>query len=169
MPTKLEKQPPPQTSAAQLSEKPETSLPRLPSPLELPNAEVVIYDGQCKFCTKQVANLYRWDGQGRLAFVSLDDPLVATRYRDLSREKLMQQMYVITRDQRRLGGAEAFRYLTTRLPRLWILAPIMHIPFSLPLWQFLYKQVAKHRYLVAGKTNDGCEDNSCRVHFDQNK
>ncbi len=146
-----------------------TGLPKLPSPAELPNAEIVIYDGQCKFCTKQVANLHRWDGKERLAFVSLHDPLVATRYRDLPKEKLMEQMYVITRDQRRLGGAEAFRYLTTRLPRLWILAPILHLPFTLPLWQFLYSQVARHRYRLAGKTDDACEGDACRVHFEKQK
>ena len=156
---------PPQTSITPEGETPVPTAPRLPSPAELPDAEVVIYDGQCIFCTKQVANLHRWDGQGRLAFVSLHDPLVEQRYRDLSQEKLMQQMYVITRDHRRLGGAEAFRYLTTRLPRLWVLAPIMHLPFSLPLWQLLYNQVARHRYLLAGKTEQACEDDSCEIHF----
>jgi predicted DCC family thiol-disulfide oxidoreductase YuxK len=166
--TKLEKSPS-QDLAVPPPEQPKSSLPRLPSPREFPNAEVVIYDGQCRFCTSQVARLHRWDGKGRLAFVSLDDPLVATRYRDLTREKLLEQMYVITRDQRRLGGAEAFRYLTTRLPRLWILAPLMHLPFSLPLWQYLYRQVARHRYLLAGKTGEACEGDTCRVHFEPKK
>jgi len=138
---------------------------QLPSPQDLPDAEVVIYDGHCSFCKKQVANLYRWDGRGRLAFVSLHDAFVKQNYRDLSHDKMMEQMYLITNDNRRLAGANAFRYITTRLPRLWILAPLLHIPFSLPLWQFLYMQVAKQRYRIAGKTAEVCEGDTCHVHF----
>ena len=61
------------------------------------------------------------------------------------------------------AGAAAFRYLTTRLPRLFPLAPLMHLPFTLPIWKWGYRQVAKRRYL-AGKTTN-CDDGSCAVHF----
>jgi predicted DCC family thiol-disulfide oxidoreductase YuxK len=77
----------------------------------------------------------------------------------------MEQMYVVDRHGRRRGGAAAFRYLTRRLPRLWLLAPIMHIPFSLPLWQWGYRQVAKRRYKIAGKNDGGCDGDACAVHF----
>ena len=109
-------------------------------------ADVVIYDGDCPFCRAQVARLARWDGRGHLAFVSLHDPWVADRFPDLSREQLMQQMYVVTRDGRRYAGAEGVRYLTRRLPRLWPLAPLLHIPFSLPIWQGIYRRIARRRY-----------------------
>ena len=54
----------------------------LPTPAELPNAPVVIYDGHCKFCTGQVKNVRRWDGRDRVAFISLHDPEVARRWLD---------------------------------------------------------------------------------------
>lgn len=134
----------------------------LPSPLDRPNAEVIIYDGNCNFCKQQVANLNWFDRQGHLAFVSLHDPFVKSSYPDLTHEKMMEQMYLITRDHQRLGGAAAIKYLTTKLPTLWILAPLLHIPFSLPLWQYLYSQVASYRYLILGKTD--CQE-GCEVHF----
>lgn len=138
----------------------------LPTPAENPGADIVIYDGLCKFCTAQVKNLARWDGRGRrLAFLSLHDPEVATRFPDLTYDQLMEQMYVIDRQGKRHSGADAFRYLTTRLPRLYVLAPLMHIPFSLPLWRWGYKQVAKHRYLLMGKSTDACENDACSVHL----
>lgn len=136
----------------------------LPTPAELPNAPVVIYDGHCKFCTGQVKNLRRWDGRDRVAFISLHDPEVARRWPDLTHDMLMDQMYVVDPQGNRYGGAAAFRYLTRVLPKLWVLAPILHIPFSLPLWQFGYRQVAKRRYLM-GKTADACDDGACKVHF----
>ncbi len=140
-----------------------TQIPDLPSPHDAPQADVVIFDGQCRFCRGQVERLHRWDGKQRLAFLSLHDPLVEERYPDLTHEQLMDQMYVIDAEHRRHGGAEAARYLTRRLPRLWILAPLMHIPGSLPLWRWCYKQVAKRRYRW-GKIDD-CDGGTCEVHF----
>lgn len=135
----------------------------LPTVHERPEADVVIYDGRCKFCTAQVERLARWDRGEQLAFLSLHDDEVERRYPDLSRDELLQMMYVVDRGGRRHGGAAAFRYLTRRLPRLWPLMPLMHIPCSLPLWQWCYRQVAKRRYRLAGKS--GCDDDSCDIHF----
>ena len=137
----------------------------LPTPAERPDADVVIYDGHCKFCTGQVNRLARWDTRGRLAFLSLHDPQVAKDYPDLSYDRLMEEMALVDRQGRRHWGAAAFRYLTTRLPRLYLLAPLMHIPFSMPLWRWGYRQVAKRRYWLAGKTGEACEGDACRVHF----
>lgn len=124
----------------------------------------MIYDGHCRFCTSGAERLHRWDGSGRLAFVSLHDPLVVERWPDLTHEMLMEEMYVVDPQGGRHAGAAAFRYLTRLLPRLWILAPLLHIPFSLPLWQWGYRQIAKRRYQLAGKT-DACADGACKVHF----
>jgi len=135
------------------------------SPQENPDADVVIYDGHCKFCTGQVQNLARWDGSGhRLAFLSLHDPQVATRYPELGYDQLIEQMYVVDRRGNRYAGADAFRYLTTRLPLLFPLAPLMHVPFTMPLWRWGYRQVAKRRYRLAGKT-EACDGDACRIHL----
>ena len=138
----------------------------LPSPAENPNAEIVIFDGRCKFCTGQVERLARWDGTGRrLAFLSLHDPEVAKRFPDLTYDQLMEEMVVVDRRGNRHAGAAAFRYLTTKLPRLYVLAPLMHLPFTMPIWRWGYKQVAKNRYLLMGKTTEGCDDGTCKVHL----
>ena len=95
--------------------------------------------------------------------MSLHDPQVATRYPDLSREQLLEAMYVIDQRERRYMGAAAFRYLAGRVPRLWPLLPLLHIPFSLPCWQWLYRQVAKRRY--RWNKNVTCEDDHCSIHY----
>ena len=156
---------------------PETASPALPTvgenglpdPAERPDADVVIYDGKCNFCIGQVKNLMRFDCCGeRLSFLSLHDPRVAERYPDLSYDDLMAQMYVIDGSGRRHGGADAVRYLTRRLRLLWPAAPILHLPGSAGLWRWLYRQVAKQRYKLAGKKTGGevCEGDACAVHFD---
>jgi predicted DCC family thiol-disulfide oxidoreductase YuxK len=146
-----------------------TTAPTAPTPVELPSladrpdADVVIFDGECVFCRGQVERLARWDRAGRLAFVSLHDPIISQRYPDLTLEQMMEQMYVVDRAGNRHGGAAAFRYLSRKMPRLWVLAPLMHIPFTLPVWQWCYRQVAKRRYKIAGK--QACDDDACEVHF----
>lgn len=137
--------------------------PHLPSPAENPAGDVVIFDGHCKFCTWQVQNLARWDNKRRLAFLSLHDPEVAKRYPDLTYDQLMAAMYVVDQTGKRHGGAEALRYIATRLPRLYWLSLLMHIPFTMPLWGWGYRQIAKRRYLM-GRTT-ACDDGACRVHF----
>jgi predicted DCC family thiol-disulfide oxidoreductase YuxK len=144
------------TAEARPSEK------RLPTPAERPGADIVIYDGNCRMCSAQVRKLAWWDCQNRLAYLSLHDPEVALRFPDLSHDALMKEIYVVDCRGIRHRGAEAFRYLSRRLRRLWWLAPLLHIPGSLPLWQWLYQQVARRRYLF-GRT-DGCDNESCEIH-----
>ena len=135
----------------------------LPGPTERPGADVLIYDGHCRICTAQVRTIERWFAGGRLSYISLHDPLVAEHYPDLSIDDMMRQMYVVDRAGVRHGGAAAVRYLSRRLPKLWWLAPLMHIPGSMPLWRALYRFVARNRYRF-GKL-DACDNGSCSVHF----
>jgi predicted DCC family thiol-disulfide oxidoreductase YuxK len=138
--------------------------PELPDPDTLNDADVVIYDGECNFCSSAVYNIRRLDCcSNRISYISLHDSRVAERYPDLSRQQMMEQMYVVDQSDRRHGGADAIRYLSRRLPLLWIVAPILHIPGTAKLWRWMYRQVAKRRYQLAGKS---CENDACKIHFD---
>ena len=136
----------------------------LADPDERPGSDVVIFDGNCRFCQQQVKRLDRFDAGNRLSFLSLHDPRITNLCPDLSHDQLMQQMYVIDRSGKRHGGAAAVRYLSRRLPRLWWLAPLLHIPFSLPLWQWAYQKVAVRRYRLAAHGDGDCTD-ACEIHM----
>jgi predicted DCC family thiol-disulfide oxidoreductase YuxK len=133
----------------------------LPTPADRPTADVVIYDGHCKFCTASVRKLARYDGRGRLAFLSLHEPEVARRYSDLTHDELMLYMVICTPEGRRFRGAEAFKHLSTRLPRLYWMAPLLYLPGLMPLWQALYRAFAKRRYRW-GRL-ESCDDGSCKI------
>mgnify|MGYP000489017205 CR=1 FL=1 len=141
----------------------------LPHPVELPDADVVIFDGKCVFCTRQVRNLKWFDGDAqRLSFVSLHDPWVAEHVPDLTHDAMMKQMYVVARDGATFGGAAAVRYLSRRLPTLWWAAPLLHIPLTLPIWQWGYDLVARRRYKIANRDGEACDpDGTCQIHFDK--
>ena len=131
----------------------------LPDPNDYPAASVVIYDGHCQFCSRQVHRLARLDGKNRLSFLSLHDPQVKADFPALSHEELMEAMCLVGPSGRTYRGAAAFRVLTRRLPRLWALMPILHLPFSLPLWQAIYRFIARRRYGM------NCEDGNCQIHL----
>jgi predicted DCC family thiol-disulfide oxidoreductase YuxK len=139
----------------------QNSPPPLRDPDDMPGAAVVIWDGKCNFCRAQIERVQRFDHRGRLTYLSLHDPRVAERYTDLTQAQLMEQMWVITPDKRRLGGADAVRFLSHYLPRLWWLAPVMHLPLAMPIWRYLYQAVSNRRYRLAGKN---CDGGTCQLH-----
>jgi predicted DCC family thiol-disulfide oxidoreductase YuxK len=135
----------------------------LPTPDQRPDVDVVLFDGDCNFCRAQVRQLAWWDCQKKLSYLSLHDPEVARRWPDLPRERLMQEMCIIDRQGNRHWGPEAFRYLTTRLRRLWWLAPLLWFPGSMFLWRPLYRWIARNRYRFAGKAQ-ACDSGTCSLH-----
>lgn len=136
----------------------------LPTIADRPDADLVIFDGHCRFCLAQVRRLHRMDWRGSLAFISLHDPEVARRYPDLTHDQLMKEMYVIDQAGQRHAGASSIRYLSRRLYPLWPLMPLLHLPGTMPMWRWLYAQIAERRYRLAGRV-DTCEDGACSVHF----
>jgi predicted DCC family thiol-disulfide oxidoreductase YuxK len=133
------------------------SSPPVSSP---PRRDTVLYDGQCRFCRGQIALLRRLDRAGRLEFTSLHDPHVAAAFPEFSREELLDEMVLIDTRGRTWRGAAAVRYLSRRLPMLWPIALPLHLPGSMPLWRALYRLVARNRYRIAGR----CDEGTCRLH-----
>lgn len=140
----------------------------LPDPDANPNRDVVVYDGECNACGVGVKRLYQMDfGRGRLAFLPLQDPRVLERYPNLSYDDLMAQMYVIAPTGEQYGGADAIRYLSRRMPLLWIAAPLLHLPGTAGLWRRMYRLIAKNRYWISTRffgTKDDCESGACSIH-----
>lgn len=124
-----------------------------------PVRDTVLYDGACRFCRGQIALLRRLDPTGRLTFTSLHDPQVARDFPEIPPEELLAQMYVVDRAGMARGGADAVRYLSRRLPLLWPLALPLHIPGTMPVWNGLYRFIARHRYRIAGR----CDEGTCRI------
>lgn len=135
---------------------------RLPSPADRPAADVIIFDGHCRMCTGQILRLAACDLGKRLAYFSLHDPEVSRRYPDLSHDALMREMYVVDRQGRRHAGPQAIKFLSRKLPLLWPLAPLLHVPGTGRFWNWLYRQVAERRYRF-GRLDD-CPDGSCSLH-----
>ncbi|MEM6777145.1 MAG: DUF393 domain-containing protein [Planctomycetota bacterium] len=134
----------------------------LPDPDANPNRPVVLFDGHCRFCQASVRQLQRLDRRGKhLSFLSMHDPRVQQRYPDLTHEQLMREMVIVEPGGARHAGSDAVRFLSRRLPALWLAAPILHLPGTAGLWRSLYAWVARNRYRIAGRQ---CDSGSCQIH-----
>ena len=135
--------------------------PVLPLPAEVPDGYVLVFDGECRFCRANTRWIRAID-RNKIAYLSLHDQEVQERWPELTHEMLMEQIYLIDGDGQKHAGAAAFRFLSRKLPALRIMAPLLHIPGSLPVWQFAYKAIARIRYRF-GRVEE-C-DGSCHLHF----
>lgn len=135
-----------------------------PTPTDRADASyVLIFDGNCKFCRANIQFIHAVD-RGKVAYLSLHDAVVQERWPDLTYDQMMKHMYLVDLETgEKHPGVYAFRLLSRKLMGLWVLAPFLHIPGSLPVWRFLYSQIAKHRYKF-GRVEE-C-DGACELHFD---
>ncbi|MBI3330934.1 MAG: DUF393 domain-containing protein [Candidatus Omnitrophica bacterium] len=121
---------------------------------------VLLYDGRCGFCLESVRRLRVLDLFGWV------DPLDFHAQPDLSRlapaltpERCRSEMVLLEPNGRLSGGFEAFARMTRRLPLLWGLAPLVHLPGANWVGTRLYRWVAAHRYLF--HRNPSCAANQC--------
>ncbi len=125
-----------------------------------PGRGIVLYDGQCPLCQRSIRLLKPLDWLGRVHFQDArdvghlppcDEPLVPKR--------LLEEMHLVTPDRRQaFAGFRAFRWLAWRLPVLFPVAPLLHLPGVLWAGNRVYLWVAKNRFnLVA------CADGVCAL------
>lgn len=73
-------------------------------------------------------------------------------------EELGQHMIVVGQRGGCWKGAAGVRRLARRLPALGWAVPLLHVPGSMPVWRWLYRQVARRRYLLGGHV---CDEDGC--------
>lgn len=108
----------------------------------------VIFDGHCPLCRKSVALLRLLDWLERLRTLDLhqDQDEIARFAPQLTHERMMQAMQLITPHGRVYAGFYALRRMARALPALWLVLPLMYLPGMSQLGPVLYRWVARRRY-----------------------
>jgi predicted DCC family thiol-disulfide oxidoreductase YuxK len=120
----------------------------------MPERGWMLYDGDCPWCTGLAR---RWEGllAGRgFAVEPLQSPWVGPRL-GLPPERLLDELRVLTVDDRRFGGADAIVFLAGHV---WWALPFVafsKLPGVLPLLRFVYRKVAERRR---------CRGSGCVLH-----
>ena len=124
---------------------------------------ILLYDGNCQFCRRSVAQLRVMDLFNTLKMVDYqtlikeNQPLPG----GLTEKQAASQLHLIEPNGMVSGGYFVFRRLSWKLPMLYPLIPIFYFPASGVIGPLVYRWVAKNRYLF--HFNKTCRDNRCFV------
>lgn len=121
----------------------------------------MLYDGACVFCTAQAARVRRISG-GRIRIAPLQTALADVPWIDPA--EAARALQLVDRDGQSYAGAAAVvRLLRLTRPALgWLVLPY-HLPGVRWLADRAYDAVARRRYAIAGRTDDGCVNGACGV------
>jgi predicted DCC family thiol-disulfide oxidoreductase YuxK len=124
---------------------------------------VVVFDGDCGFCTAQA---HRLAAPGRIALRSFREAGALAAFPGLSLEECVREMKLVDRDGRVYGGAEAIaRALRIGRPLLGTVAMLYYVPGVRWVADRIYAWVAVNRFRLSGNDAALCDDDACRVHL----
>jgi predicted DCC family thiol-disulfide oxidoreductase YuxK len=128
-------------------------VPRGAAPSRFPDASVglgrrltVVYDGDCKVCTRLSRLLAAWDTRRQFEIVPSQAPGVKARFPWIPPRAYAESLQVIDQSGRTWQGAAALERIIDALPRGRLLSWVFSIPFVRPLAERLYRWFARNRY-----------------------
>lgn len=123
---------------------------------------VLLYDGQCPICQKEVAWL-RWKNKpGRLGLQDINDAGFDASAYGTTHDALMAEIHGVYPDGRVIKGVDVFCVAYHAVGLGWLMAP-MRWPLLKPLCNGLYGLFARHR-LQLGQwfSKRSCDQGHCR-------
>jgi predicted DCC family thiol-disulfide oxidoreductase YuxK len=109
---------------------------------------IVLYDGQCGFCSRWVRF---WAGTlERCGFTiaSLDEPWVKQKL-NISREELLSDIRLLTPDGQLISGANVYLFVTRKIWWAWPFYALFSLPGFNRLIHFCYRWFAQNRYHIS--------------------
>ena len=127
----------------------------LPSGLTRP---VVVYDGECPFCLKQVDNMKRRDPDRAFEYQPRQAEGLDQRFPQLTEGDFNSGMRLVQRDGSVSVGADAVYEISRRLRGWKYLAWLYRVPVLKTICRASYAWIARNRYRFTKKCDDGvCE------------
>jgi predicted DCC family thiol-disulfide oxidoreductase YuxK len=106
----------------------------------------VVFDGDCRVCTRLVNGLRRWDQNRQLEVVSSQQSGVTARFPWIPARAYVEALQLIAADGTTWQGAAAIEQLLTVLPRGRLISWVFRIPLVRTLADRFYRWFARNRY-----------------------
>lgn len=120
----------------------------------------VIYDGHCQFCRRSVERLKVMDLFVKCDYIDYQSVNnLQELHPTLNKELASRQLHLVTVDGRIYGGFFAFRQMAWEMPMMFPLLALMYWPLASWIGSFLYRWIAKNRYLFNFQKT--CIDKHC--------
>jgi predicted DCC family thiol-disulfide oxidoreductase YuxK len=115
---------------------------------------VVLYDGQCGFCSHWVTYWSETLARHGFQIASLDEPWVASRL-TMPYEDLITDIRLLTAGGELISGPDVYQYVMRRIWWAWPFHVIFRLPGFNRLIRAGYRWFARHRYRIS---------RSCQLH-----
>ena len=112
----------------------------------LGRAFTVVYDGDCKVCTRLSKVLMKWDREKQLEVVSSQQPGVTARFPWIPARAYVEALQLVAADGTTWQGAAAIEELLDVLPKGRLISWLFKLPFARTLADRFYKWFARNRY-----------------------
>ena len=117
---------------------------------------VIVYDGECSFCRRQVARIRRRDVEGVFETIPRQTPGLTERFSQLLEGDFNTGMRLILPDGTVLVGAEAIYGIARRLGRWRWFAWLYRVPLLHGLCKWGYGWIAANRSKLRGECDAEC-------------
>lgn len=123
---------------------------------------IVVYDGQCRVCSRLARGLTRFDRDGALRVVSASHPVVADHLGWIPAQALDEGLQVVAGDGRNWQGAAAVEAVlaclgTVQRSAYWATL-LLRLPGARSLLRWGYTRFARHR-----RRFGCCDDGRCSI------
>lgn len=112
----------------------------------LGRAYTVVYDGDCRVCTRLAGVLETWDASHRLEVVSSQHRGVMARFPWIPPRAYVEALQLIARDGTTWQGSAAIEQLLGVLPRGRWISWVFRFPYVRSLADRFYRWFARNRY-----------------------
>jgi predicted DCC family thiol-disulfide oxidoreductase YuxK len=125
----------------------------------------VVYDGDCRVCTRLAHVLDGWDRDRRLEIVSSQTPGVPARFPWIPPGAYADALQLIAADGTTWQGAAAIEQLLNILPKGAAVSWLFKIPFVRGIADRFYKWFARNRYKLG--CGDHCQSRPPQLMWDE--
>lgn len=124
---------------------------------------MLLYDGDCRLCQAASLRLEHWARRGSIARRDFQDPAVLAQYPQVSYERCMRELLLITPDGRVFGGLQAVVEALDTRGGAWRLVRVYYWPGLRALADGVYAWIARNRYRLGRAP--ACDDSACALHL----
>lgn len=118
-------------------------MPAIPAPAD---RYVLIYDGQCRICSRTARRLEAWDRLARLEILPSQDPTVSRRFPAIPARAFSESIQLVGPDGSRWQGAAALERVIDLMPRGRWITWMFDLPWARPVAERLYRWFARNRH-----------------------
>ncbi len=136
-----------------------------PSLPELHGRDLLLFDGECRFCRAQSDRLLRWAGH-KLTSRPLQTAGLLTEL-GIPVAEAMASMQLVTAHGTRHEGLDAVVVALRHRPVLGMLLRLYYLPGLRQLLDLGYRLVARYRYALWGRAvaHGECDGGTCHLHL----